>query len=240
MGIIAKLISSILNKAKISYKAQITPDAYHIQLKGVTIQQADFIPGNFLRVFVGKNKDLAFKDNIRSYSVWKLDKIEETLDLVVCVHSNGPGSAWAMNCAVGDEVAFGWHRSSLAVDNAANNHLFIGDSSALGHLYEMNRSLSNGSRVQSIIYSPHKENLFEDIDNTQPFEFYDFAGNAGDHILKKIPDLIRDFSPNSMVYVAGDSRVCIQVHNYFRKELKWDARRIKAKPFWNPLKKGLE
>ena len=78
MGMIAKLISSILNKATISYKAQLTPNAYYIQLQGGSIRQADYIPGNFLRVFVGKDKELAFKDNIRSYSVWKLDKIAGT------------------------------------------------------------------------------------------------------------------------------------------------------------------
>ena len=104
----------------------------------------------------------------------------------------------------------------------------------------MNRSLLNGRPVQSIIYSQDKTDLFADIDNTRPFEFYQLADDAGDRILERIPDLIHDFSLNSVVYIAGDSRVCVKVHNYFRQELKWNVRRIKAKPFWNPLKKGLE
>nr|WP_197482116.1 SIP domain-containing protein [Polaribacter atrinae] len=43
-----------------------------------------------------------------------------------------------------------------------------------------------------------------------------------------------------MVYIAGDSRVCIALNQYFRKELNWNTKQIKTKPFWNPDKKGLE
>jgi NADPH-dependent ferric siderophore reductase len=43
-----------------------------------------------------------------------------------------------------------------------------------------------------------------------------------------------------MVYIGGDSRICVSLTHYFRKELQWEARQIKTKPFWNPDKKGLE
>ncbi len=43
-----------------------------------------------------------------------------------------------------------------------------------------------------------------------------------------------------MVYIAGDSRVCVALNHYFRKELHWDSKQIKTKPFWNPEKTGLE
>jgi len=237
MGIIAKLISSILNKATIVYKAQLTPNTYHIRLQGEVLKQANYVPGYFIRIFVGKGKDLAFEDNIRSYSVWQLDKTAGTLDMAISVHSDGSGSAWAKECHVGDEVAFGWHKGNFIVDDTADDYLFIGDLSALGHLYEINRHLPKGKRTQSIIYDAHTADFFPDIDGTRPFTFYNCNG---DQVLSKVPALISSFSANSITYIGGDSRVCVTIHNYLRRELKWDTRRIKAKPFWNPLKKGLE
>jgi NADPH-dependent ferric siderophore reductase len=43
-----------------------------------------------------------------------------------------------------------------------------------------------------------------------------------------------------MVYIAGDSRVCVALNYYFKNYLNWNTKQIKTKPFWNPEKKGLE
>ncbi|MCG1036691.1 SIP domain-containing protein [Polaribacter sargassicola] len=61
-----------------------------------------------------------------------------------------------------------------------------------------------------------------------------------DDILKVVKELASKLKGKKMVYIAGDSRVCIALNQYFRKELKWDVKQIKTKPFWNPSKKGLE
>ena len=241
MGIITNLIASFLEKATISYKTQLNPTTYHIQLHGEALKKANYIPGYFVRIFVGRDKELAFKDNLRSYSAWKLNKLNGTLELAICVHGNGPGSDWVKSCKVGDEVSFSWKKSNLIVDDSAENYVFIGDSSALGHLYEVHRNLKQGAKVRSIIYDENEANLFDDLGGTQPFDFHRFTTEeASTSILNALPGVLADLSANTIVYVGGDSRVCVSLSNHFRKELKWDSRRIKTKPFWNPLKSGLE
>lgn len=64
--------------------------------------------------------------------------------------------------------------------------------------------------------------------------------NDTEKIIAKIAELIPNLKGKKMVYIAGDSRVCVALNQYFRKELHWDGKLIKTKPFWNPGKKGLE
>jgi NADPH-dependent ferric siderophore reductase len=241
MGIITNLIAGFLDKATISYKTQLNDNTYHIQLHGEVFKKANYLPGYFLRIFVGRGKDLAFKDNLRSYSAWKLNKLNGTLELAVCTHGNGPGTAWAKECKVGDEVSFTWKKCNLTVDNSAENYVFIGDSSALAHMYEVRRNLSKGKVIRSLIYDSKAENLFPDLDGNKPFDFYEITtGNAMSKLLELLPDILKDLSPDTIVYVGGDSRVCVALSNYFRKDLKWESKSIKTKPFWNPTKTGLE
>ncbi|MEJ7560826.1 MAG: siderophore-interacting protein [Pedobacter sp.] len=241
MGIITNLIAGFLEKATISYKTQLNPTTYHIQLHGEALKKANYLPGYFVRVFVGRGKDLAFKDNLRSYSAWKLNKLNGTLELAVCTHAGGPGSTWAKECRVGDEVSFTWKKCNLVVDNSADNYLFVGDSAALGHLYEVHRNLGKGKVIKSLIYDDRKENLFADLNGSKPFDFLEISStNAVPTLLNLLPDTLKDISSNTIVYIGGDSRVCLALSTHLRKELKWDARRIKTKPFWNPTKTGLE
>jgi NADPH-dependent ferric siderophore reductase len=242
MGLINNLIAGFLDKATISYKAPLNASTFHIQLHSEAFRKVNHVPGYFVRIFVGKGKDLAFKDNLRSYSAWKLNKLNGTLELAVCTHGAGPGSDWAKECKVGDEVSFTWKKSNLVVDDAADNYVFIGDSSALAHLYELHRNLPKGKSVKSIIYDEIESNLFPDLDGSKPFHFHNIANaQSTTSILEMMPELLEGISSsNTIVYVAGDSRVCIALNNYFRKELRWEARRIKTKPFWNPAKTGLE
>jgi NADPH-dependent ferric siderophore reductase len=241
MGILTNLIAGFLDKATISFKKPLNATTYHIQLSSEAFKKSSYLPGYFIRVFVGKGKDLAFKDNLRSYSVWKLNKLNGTLELAVCTHGKGPGANWAEECKVGDEVSFTWKKSNLAVDNSFENHLFIGDSSALGHLYELRRNLAKGKVVKSLIYDPNESNLFPDLDGSTPFNFSEIpASNAANELVNLIPEVLKELSSNTIIYVGGDSRTCVTINNYLRKELKWDSSRIKTKPFWNPAKTGLE
>ena len=241
MGILTNLIAGFLEKATISFKKPLNATTYHIQLHSESFKKQNYIPGYFVRIFVGRGKDLAFKDNLRSYSPWKLNKLNGTLELAVCIHGGGPGSDWAKECKVGDEVSFTWKKSNLLIDDSASNYLFVGDSSALGHLYDIHRNLSKGKVIRSLIYEETESNLFADLDGSRPFKFHEIANaNAATTLPELLPELMTGLSINTIVYVGGDSRVCVALSDYFRKELKWESRRVKTKPFWNPSKTGLE
>jgi NADPH-dependent ferric siderophore reductase len=235
------LMKRLLNKATIVQKVTLTPAVYHVRIQSESIRKATYIPGYFLRVAVGlDNEAISIKDKIRSYSVWNLDIEKGTIDLAIATESNGPGADWAIQCKVGDQLYFTWHKAKFLVDDTADSYLMIGDLSALAQLYEIRRNLSSGKTVKSIIYSPDIQNLFPDIDGSNPFIFNQLPQNPVEALIRQVKDLTSEMKGKKLVYIAGDSRVCVALTQYFRKELQWPSSQLKVKPFWNPEKKGLE
>ena len=240
MGIIENLLKLRLQPAEIVYKAPLSPSAFHIRLKSEKLKYDGFVPGYFLRLGVGMDDETAgIRDKVRSYTAWDYDAVQATVDLAVATHSEGIGAQWARRCQVGDTAYFTWHKCKLVVDNAADSYLMIGDLSALAHLYKIRRHLPN-KQVQGVFYSQEISNLYKDLDGTEPFSFYELPENPIEQLKEKIEAVVPTMSGKKMVYLAGDSRVCVALNHYFRKELKWDTGQIKTKPFWNPDKKGLD
>lgn len=241
MGIVDKLIKRFLHQGVIVSKAKISASAYHIQISSESIKSVEFIPGHFLRLGVGiDNKDTSIKDKVRSYSVWNIDKNNGTMDLAIATHSNGIGAKWVESCTIGMRVPFTWKTGKFIQDNSCDSYLMIGDLSALSHLYIINRHLPKEKQVESILYNESIEELYEDIDGTTPFSFYQMASNPVDNIKQKIAGILPSMQGTKMIYIAGDSRLCIALNNHLRNELNWNTKQLKIKPFWNPAKKGLE
>lgn len=241
MRIIENFLKKFLPKGTIIQKEKLSPAVYTIRIKSDAVKTLDFIPGYFLRLGVGIGKEeIAFKDKVRSYSIWDIDKKKETIAIAIATHSQGIGAKWAETCKLGDAVHFKWKKGKFLLDKSADSYLMIGDLSALSHLYMIKRNLPSEKQVASIIYSQDINELFADVAETKPFEFYEMAQNPYKDIISKIPDLLSKMQGKKMVYLAGDSRVCVALNKYFRKELNWQTKQIKTKPFWNPDKKGLE
>lgn len=241
MGIIENIIKRHLQTATIVFKAQLSKSVYHIRLQSGKIKNTDFVPGYFLRLGIGFGVDeLSLKDKVRSYTVWDIDKTKGTIDMAVATHSGGSGAKWAMTGNVGDDMYFAWKKGNFILDDSADSYLMIGDLSALAHLYDIGRNLSAGKTVKGIVYSQSLQDLFTDINGSQPFSFFEIPQNLAESIIRKASYFLPQMTGKKMVYIAGDSRVCITLNQYFKRELRWDTKQIKIKPFWNPDKKGLE
>ena len=231
----------LLNKATVVHKATLSPVAYHIRIQSDSIRKADFVPGYFLRVAVGMdNEALSTKDKIRSYTVWAIDREKGTIDLAVATESNGPGATWATQSKVGDQLYFAWHKGKFLVDDTADSYLMIGDLSSLAHLYEIRRNLPDTKKVKSIIYHQSTQDLYPDIDGSYPFTFAQLPQNPTAELIQRLKEIIPEMEGRKMIYIAGDSRVCVALTQYVRKELQWSSDQLKVKPFWNLEKKGLE
>ena len=241
MGIAETIMKKVLDKGIITQKTKLSDSAYKIRIKSDSINTVNFIAGHFLRLGVGIGKDeISLKDKVRSYSVWDINRENKTIDLAIATHGNGIGTNWIENCKLGDSVYFKWKKGKFTIDQSADSYLMIGDLSALSHLYIINRDLPKEKQIESIIYSENINELFTDIDGTKPFHFFQMQQNPYEEIIDKLERLINKMKGRKIVYIAGDSRVCIALTNYFRKNLNWETKQIKTKPFWNPNKKGLE
>lgn len=241
MGIIKNLLKQIFSETTIYDKEKISESAYKISIKGESIKSAEFVPGYFLRISIGMNgNSLSRQDFMRTYSVWNIDKNNGTIDLAVATHSKGAGADWVEQLKTDDKIYFKWKKGNFLVDNNADSYLMIGDLSALSHLYMIKRNLPQDKQVVSILYSQHKDEFYTDIDGTTPFDYYEMPLNPYEEIINKIKEIVPKMNGIKMVYIGGDNRICIAVNKFFRKELHWETKQIKTKPFWNPNKKGLE
>ncbi|WP_299381723.1 FAD-binding oxidoreductase [uncultured Lacinutrix sp.] len=242
MSLLESLLKKVvLDEAIIVIKEKISESVYRIRLKSESIKKVEFTSGYFLRLGIGiGNENVAFKDKVRSYSVWNINQAEGWLDLAIATESNGIGSKWVINCNVGEHVYFKWKKGNFLLDNSADSYLMVGDLSSLSHLYILNRNLTGSKHVESIIYSKNTSDFFNDVDGLRPFNFYNLEQNSISEILNLVKETLPKLKGKKKVYIAGDSRVCIALNQYFRKELSWDTKQIKTKPFWNPDKKGLE
>ncbi|CAZ98353.1 siderophore-interacting protein [Zobellia galactanivorans] len=241
MGIVETLIKKILEKGRIVEKLKLSESVYKIRITSKHIKDVDFTPGYFIRLGVGiGQEEIALKDKVRSYSVWAIDRENETIDLAIATHSRGIGAVWAETCQTDTEVHFKWKKGNFLLDDSADSYLMIGDLSALSHLYVIKRHLPEEKQVESIIYNHDLSEMFPDIDGSTPFRFFEMPENPAEEVLTELRPLLKKMQGRKMVYIAGDSRLCVALNKYFRKELNWDTKQIKTKPFWNPDKKGLE
>lgn len=240
MALLETIMKKIMDKGQITSKTRLTDSVYKIDITSDAIKTMDFMAGYFIRLGIGIGTNTnSKKDMVRSYSIWDINKDTNTISLSIATDSNGIGAQWVKNCNVGDTVYYKTKKGTFTLDTSADSYLMIGDLSALSHLYIINRSLEN-KPVESIIYNNTLSDLFEDVDGTKPFNFYKLEENAIDSILEKVKEQLPNLKEKKMVYIAGDSRVCVALNHYFRKELHWDSKQIKTKPFWNPEKTGLE
>lgn len=242
MSILENILKSVvLDEAIITEKVPLSKTAFKITLQCESIRKVSFVPGSFLRLGIGIGKEeLSMKDKIRSYSVWDINKAEGLLNLAIATHSNGIGSQWAKECQEGDNVYFKWKKGNFIADNTADSYVMVGDLSALSHLYMINRNIGKSKHVTSILYNQQKNEFFTDIDGSAPFDFYELPQNPINEIIAKIQEVAPTLKGKKIAYIAGDSRVCVALNHFFRKELNWETKQIKTKPFWNPEKKGLE
>ncbi|WP_292944713.1 SIP domain-containing protein [Olleya sp. UBA1516] len=240
MALLETIMKKIMDKGQITSKTRLTDSVYKIDITSDAIKTMDFMAGYFIRLGIGIGTNTnSKKDMVRSYSIWDINKDTNTISLAIATDSNGIGAQWVKNCNVGDTVYYKTKKGTFTLNTSADSYLMIGDLSALSHLYIINRSLEN-KPVESIIYNNTLSDLFEDVDGTKPFNFYKLEENAIDSILEKVKEQLPNLKEKKMVYIAGDSRVCVALNHYFRKELHWDSKQIKTKPFWNPEKTGLE
>lgn len=241
MALLERIIKKILDQGVIVSKEKLNSNVYKIEIKSESIAHLDFIPGCFIRLAIGIGSNVnSKKDMVRSYSIWDINKTEHTISIAIATHSNGIGAQWVKKCNVGDTVYYKTKKGTFTVDTSADSYLMIGDLSAVSHMYMINQHLPKHKQVESLIYNTDITELYSDIDGKTPFNFHQIDENNSKGIIAKIDSIIPRMKGVKMVYIAGDSRVCITLNKYFRNELQWRTKQIKTKPFWNPDKKGLE
>jgi NADPH-dependent ferric siderophore reductase len=239
-SIVDLLAKNIFQKAIVSYKAAISPHAFHIRLQDDTFKSHPYIPGEHLRLFVGLDKGTALNEKLRTYSIWAHNAAEGTVDIAACTHSPGVGTTWAREVQAGDTIYYKGPTAKLTINHSAASYLMVGDDSALSHLYAIRRGIPAVKDVKGLIYANDKADLFPDIDGSRPFKFLSLPPNPTDRLIAEISAIRDQLSPATIVYLAGDARVCKALARFLKQEMRLDGSRIQSKGFWMPGKTGMD
>ncbi|SDX75744.1 siderophore-interacting protein [Paenibacillus sp. CF384] len=240
MGLVESLVKKMSRKAVVVGKRQIADHTYRISMELQGADKMPYTPGEFLRVFVGEGQPVKLSEMIRTYSVWNYDTQSGIVDIAACTFSSGAGARWAKQVKVGDPVHFAGPKGKFVSDDSGDYYILIGDISALAHLYELNRHIPASKKVFSLVYAENEQSFFADLDGETKLTFRALPPNPVQALIEQIEDITKQAQGRGMVYVGGDGRVCVELHDYFKKKLQWDRGQIKVKPFWMPGKTGLE
>jgi len=238
MGIVEILAGKAFQKALLIQKQLVARHTYHLRLK-LASGFANYVPGQQLRVFVWLDNPLYFNNLVRTYSVWHYDPATLEVDLAVCIFSKGKGAAWAEKIQAGDVVHFSGPKGKFVWDHSAQQYILLGDISALGPLYELARQVKPDQSFLGLVYSSDEADFFTDIFDKLSFGFVKATENPSQAIISEL-DGVHLSGEKTIAYVAGEAAFCKDLTDYFRKVLYWNPRQVKAKPFWQPGRKGLE
>lgn len=240
MSFIDSLAKRLSTKAILTYKKQIAEHTFHLTIQGESLTNLRYTPGEHLRILVGINRDTSMQDKVRTYSIWRYNQSNAQIDLAVCTHSTGIGSRWVQELTIGDPIYFTGPKGKFTLDTSGDYYVFVGDISALAHLYELNRHLPPTKPVFSIVYADEEADYFPDLTGNAPFSFQQLPQNPATMLIKQLNSMIKNQPGKGLLYIGGDSRVCVNLNHHFRRSLGWPSSQIKTKPFWDPSRTGLE
>ena len=122
----------LTHRALVISKNKIAKNVYHLKIKDNCLKKLNYQIGQHIHVLVqpeikGSIIDVSVN---RNYSIWNHSLTEGILELAICNNSDGLGAKWIQNLGHNDAVYFTNPTGNFVLSTTANNHLFIGDSSA--------------------------------------------------------------------------------------------------------------
>ncbi|WP_433218153.1 siderophore-interacting protein [Dactylosporangium sp. CS-047395] len=195
-----------------------------LKLRGDALREAEWQPGQQVRVHVGDKSPL-----LRTYSVWTRDG--DTIELQALLHGDGPGARWMAAARPGDEVLLRRPEGSF-VTRPAPYHLFVGEETASVAFGAMLRALPEAERAASRV-----------VVEAAPADRLALDGNvtwvAPEGLVSAVQTLDLPQEPGQ-AYVAGEARAVQAVRAHLVRDRGWPRRSVLTKPFWTPGKRGME
>ena len=217
-----------------------------IRLTSPAMAQTPSHPGQQVRVLVSGPVDgltTLLRGTLRTYSLWSHQ--DESVELCVYDHGEGPGNEWARGLRPGDEVAFRPPEGNFVLDAGAPYHLFVGDETATVPIGAMLRALPPGSaaRADAVLEAEDASARLTLPDDPRLRVHWVDRGLGPtpnpDRLVRALGEMDLPQSPGT-AYVAGEARTCQAVRAYLMREHGWPRRNIRVKPFWAPGKRGME
>ena len=205
-----------------------------IRLRAEPLRTAGWQPGQQVRIDVGPAD--ALTPLLRTYSVW--DRTEDTIELQMLLHGDGPGARWVAAAKPGAEVLISKPKGNFVV-SAACHHLFVGEETASAAFGPMLRALPAGAPVNAVIEVGGPADQLELGRPVTWLHRGDRAAASSAALLAAVAGLTLP-EEAGQAYIAGEARTVQAVKQHLIRERGWPRRAVLTKPFWTPGKKGME
>jgi NADPH-dependent ferric siderophore reductase len=113
-----------LRHAVVTHTTMITDELKQVTFKG-EFDHENFLPGKIVQFRVDDT-------NFRHYTLSSFNKQQGLCSVIFYLHGNGPGSEWADNLSIGQEVRFRAGQGTLKYNEQGKHHFFFGDETSIG------------------------------------------------------------------------------------------------------------
>ncbi|HEY3943446.1 MAG TPA: siderophore-interacting protein [Acidimicrobiales bacterium] len=145
--LLARLPDASLWQLTVRESVGLTPSMRRIRFGADDLAALSYEPGQDL-MFSMPADGRTFR---RRYTIRRVDRTADLLDVDMVLHGDGPGARWAAGAAPGDGIEAIGPRGKAALDPAAAWHLFVADESALPATFAMIEALGPGSTAIALI-----------------------------------------------------------------------------------------
>lgn len=245
----SRLMDRLLLPARVHAVEQWGPRLRRVTLTGPALAGLTWQPGQHVRLQVAAAPAAVdwLVGTLRTYSVW--DYRDQSMELIVFDHGEGPGAQWARTARPGDEVMLLKPQGTFVPDATAAYHLFAGEETAQVSYGPMLRALPDGAtvfaRLEVDSAGERVDLVRDDRPGTPPT--WDLAWSHRDggsaassqSLVEAVRALTLPDEPG-VAYLAGEARTIQLVRRHLVEERGWPRRSIRTKPFWTPGRKGLD
>ncbi|MCS7482917.1 siderophore-interacting protein [Umezawaea endophytica] len=236
----SRLLDRLLVAAQVHATESLGPRLRLVTLTGPDLAGLDWLPGQHVRLQVAAGPAAVdwLVGTLRTYTVWSYH--DQTMQLVVFDHGDGPGAHWARTTRPGDELLMMKPQGSF-VTTPAPYHLFAGEETAQAAYGPMLRALPTDARAFGVLEVDSPEERLELGPGTNLEWIYRQGRSAAssETLVEAVRGLELPAEPGR-AYLAGEARTIQLVRRHLVEERNWPRRNVLTKPFWTPGRKGMD
>ena len=229
-----------IRELKVKQKNYLSPNMLRIQLAGNDL--SDFplgSEGGYVKLLFPSvspaGEDGESKPRMRSYTVRHFDSVAMTLDLGFVVHGDeGPASAWAISCELGDDINILGPGLVKLPDMSSDWYFLVGDMTALPALSVIAERLPQEARGYFVVELISVEDKPE-LDLPQGVEMLCVINPDQENVNTLLADRVLSLpwlSGNPFVWSATEMNSMRPLRDYFLKEKSVSKEQIYISSYW--------
>lgn len=148
------LLPRFARSARVAEVEHLAPQLRRISFEGPALQGLSFSPGQDIKLRVGESA-------LRHYTPSAYNATRGRLEVLFYLHGNGPGSRWASQLQVNDEVHLLGPKGRFGLTQA-DVHVLLGDETALGLFHSFAHS-ARGQVVGAVEVNPGCEDWVQRV-----------------------------------------------------------------------------